>query len=53
MLDFAAALMGLGVADLTEDPNVLHATLTTLLKTERDQAQITTEVAQRIAGRAA
>jgi len=53
MLDFAAALMGLGVADLTADPNILQATLTTLLKTQSDQANITTEVAQRIAGKAA
>lgn len=53
MLDFAAALMGLGIADLTEDPAVLHATLTTLLKTQTDQAQVTAEVAARIAGKAA
>lgn len=52
-LDFAAALMGLGIADLTSDPTILQATLTTLLKTQSDQANITTEVAQRIAGRAA
>ncbi len=52
-LDFAAALMGLGIADLTDNPAVLHATLTTLLKTQADQAQITPEVAGRIAGRAA
>jgi len=53
MLDFAAALMGLGITDLTSDPKVLQSTLTTLLKTQNDQAQITTEVAGRIAGRAA
>ncbi|MEM8729221.1 MAG: MoxR family ATPase [Pseudomonadota bacterium] len=53
MLDFAAALMGLGIADLTENPAVLQNTLTTLLKTQSDRAQITTEVAQRIAGKAA
>ena len=53
MLDFAAALMGLGIADLTDDPAVLQSTLTTLLKTQSDQAQISTEVAMRIAGRAA
>ena len=52
-LDFAAALAGLGVNDLTEDPAVLQATLTTLLKTQADQSNVTTEVAQRIAGRAA
>ncbi|MFQ1699198.1 AAA family ATPase [Loktanella agnita] len=52
-LDFAAALMGLGIADLTSDPAVLQGTLTTLLKTQSDRSHITTEVAQRIAGRAA
>ena len=52
-LDFAAALMGLGIADITSDPRVLQHTLTTLLKTQSDQANITTEVAQRIAGKAA
>ena len=49
----AAALMGLGIADLTSDPAVLLSTLTTLLKTQSDQAQITAEVASRLAGRAA
>jgi MoxR-like ATPase len=53
MLDFAAALSGLGIADLTEDPQVLQATLATLLKTRRDRDTIPTEVAQRLAGRAA
>ncbi|MEM1235770.1 MAG: MoxR family ATPase [Pseudomonadota bacterium] len=53
MLDFAAALMGLGIADLTSDPTLLHATLKTLLKTQEDQAGITHEVTARLAGRAA
>lgn len=53
MLDFAAALMGLGIADLTQDPVVLQASLATLLKTESDRFNITTEVAQRLAGKAA
>lgn len=53
MLDFAAALMGLGIADLNHDPKVLQATLATLLKTESDRFNITTEVAQRLAGKAA
>jgi len=53
MLDFAGALMGLGIADLSHDPLVLHSSLTTLLKTQSDQAQITPDVAARIAGRAA
>jgi len=53
MLDFAAALMGLGIADMTEDPAVLQSTLTTLLKTQSDQASVTPDVAARIAGKAA
>jgi len=52
MLDFAAALMGLGVADLNRDPALLQATLATLLKTESDRLNITTEVSARLAGRA-
>jgi len=53
MLDFAAALGGLGLSDLTEDPVALQAALGTLLKTQGDRAAIPTEVAQRIAGKAA
>jgi len=52
-LDFAAALAGLGIADLTEDPAVLQATLGTLLKTQADRAAVPPEVVQRLAGRAA
>ena len=53
MLDFAAALAGLGVNDLTSDAGLLQATLATLLKTQSDRASVPTEVAQRLAGRAA
>jgi MoxR-like ATPase len=53
MLDFAAALAGLGVNDLTADAGLLQATLATLLKTEADRLAVPTEVAQRLAGRAA
>ncbi|MDX1780607.1 MAG: MoxR family ATPase [Thalassovita sp.] len=53
MLDFAAALSGLGIADLNSDPAVLQATLATLLKTQLDRDNISTEVAQRLAGKAA
>lgn len=53
MLDFAAALAGLGIKDLTADPTVLQACLATLLKTQADRAAIPTEIAQRIAGKAA
>ena len=53
MLDFAAALAGLGIKDLTSDPAVLQAALATLLKTQTDRAAIPIEVAARIAGKAA
>lgn len=52
-LDFAAALSGLGVSDLTADPVILQHALVALLKTQSDQANVTTEIAQRIAGKAA
>ena len=52
-LDFAAALAGLGINDLTHDPVILQAALATLLRTQTDRANITTEVAQRLAGQAA
>ncbi|WGW05834.1 AAA family ATPase [Tropicibacter oceani] len=53
MLDFSAALIGLGINDLTDDPQALAASMATLLKTESDRASIPAEVAARIAGRAA
>lgn len=53
MLDFAAALSGLGIADLSENPEQVQRALIALLKTQSDQAAITTEVTQRIAGKAA
>ncbi len=53
MLDFAAALAGLGVNDLSADPAALQAALATLLKTQADRAAVPTEVAERLAGRAA
>lgn len=53
MLDFAAAVAGLGVNDLNSDPAVLSVTLATLLKTRSDRAAIPPEVAARLAGKAA
>ena len=50
MLDWAAALSGLGIASLSDDPVALHATLVCLLKTEADHAQLPLPVMQRIAG---
>jgi MoxR-like ATPase len=53
MLDFAAALIGLGINDLTENPAILQATMAALLKTEVDRFNITAEITQRLAGQAA
>ncbi len=53
LLDWAAALAGLGVNDLAQDPVTLQASLVCLLKTQGDRAAIPTEVAQRLAGKAA
>ena len=52
-LDFAAALGGLGVNDLSADPAAVAAALATLLKTQSDRAAIPPEVAARLIGRAA
>ncbi|WP_114964304.1 AAA family ATPase [Alkalilacustris brevis] len=53
MLDFAAALGGLGVNDLSADPVAVQAALVTLLKTQADRASVPREVAERLAGKAA
>ena len=53
LLDFAAALAGLGVNDLSSDPVALQAALVTLLKTQADRAAVPTELVQRLAGKAA
>ena len=53
MLDWAAALAGLGVNDLADDPAQTQATLICLLKTERDRAAVPKEVQQRLVGKAA
>lgn len=50
MLDWAAALVGLGIASLSDDPIALQASLVCLLKTESDSAQVPMPVAQRISG---
>ena len=52
-LDWAAAIAGLGLNDLSEDPVTLQASLVCLLKTQSDQAAVPTEVAQRLVGKAA
>ncbi len=53
MLDWAAAIAGLGINDLAEDPVELQATLVCLLKTQADRAAVPIEVQQRLVGKAA
>lgn len=50
-LDWAAALMGLQMVDLRYQPEQLHDTLMCLLKTREDQAAVTQEVVERLAGK--
>lgn len=52
-LDWAATLAGLSVVDLAAEPEIVHATLVALLKTQEDRLRVTREVAARLAGRAA
>ena len=48
-LDWAAAISGLGLKDLSDNYKVLHSTLVCLLKTEADKAVISPETAQKLA----
>jgi len=52
-LDWAATLAGLGVSDLAQAPELVHATLIALLKTHEDRQRVTPEVTARLVGRAA
>jgi MoxR-like ATPase len=52
-LDWAAALAGLGIEDLHQDPEAVHDTLICLLKTNEDQRRLTREVSDRLLGRVA
>jgi MoxR-like ATPase len=52
-LDWAAALVGLEVKDLLDEPETVHETLICLLKTREDKARVTREVSQRILGKVA
>jgi len=52
-LDWAAALMSLGISSLDVPPEELRTTLACLLKTEADLKSATTEVVGRLAGKAA
>jgi MoxR-like ATPase len=52
-LDWAAALVGLDVRDLSESPEIVHETLMCLLKTQEDRARVTREVSSRLLGKVA
>jgi MoxR-like ATPase len=52
-LDFATALLGLGVRDLRSEPDALADTLLCLLKTNEDQRAVAREVALRLLGKVA
>ncbi|WP_316179964.1 MULTISPECIES: MoxR family ATPase [unclassified Bradyrhizobium] len=52
-LDWAAALVGLDVRDLDDQPEVVHDTLMCLLKTHEDRSRINREVAARLLGKVA
>jgi MoxR-like ATPase len=52
-LDWAAALVGIGVHDLREAPERVHDTLMCLLKTHEDKSRLTREVTERLLGKVA
>lgn len=52
-LDWAAALVGIGLKDLQSDPELVHDTLMTLIKTAEDKARLTREVTARLIGKVA
>src|SRR5215475_9662188 len=52
-LDWAAALVGLEVRDLHDDPEMVQETLMCLLKTQEDKARMTREVTARLLGKVA
>jgi MoxR-like ATPase len=52
-LDWAAALVGLGVGSLHDAPETVHETLRCLLKTQEDRARFTPEVSARLLGKVA
>src|SRR6202521_3520252 len=52
-LDWAAALVGIGVRDLHDAAETVHETLMCLLKTHEDKSRMTREVTERLLGKVA
>jgi MoxR-like ATPase len=50
-LDWAQALLGIGLHDLKDDPQAVHDSLLCLMKTKEDRQALTLEVVERLAGR--
>ena len=50
-MDWAGALVGLGVESLADSPETIHETLMCLLKTHEDKSRVTPEVTTRLLGR--
>lgn len=50
MLDWTAAIAGLGIAKLSDNPVELQATLVCLLKTQADQYNMPREITERLVG---
>lgn len=53
MLDWAAALSGLGVNDMSDDPLVVQSSLVCLLKTAADRDSVPLEVLEKLIGKVA
>jgi MoxR-like ATPase len=51
-LDWARALLGMGVADLRDDPQAVAESLLCLLKTREDQLAMPLEVVERLVAKA-
>ena len=52
-LDWAAALVGLGISRLADDRQAVYETLSCVLKTREDRARISPEVTERLIGKVA
>jgi MoxR-like ATPase len=52
-LDWAAALVGIGLKDLRSDPEAVNDTLMCLVKTAEDKSRMTPEVTNRLLGKVA
>ncbi len=52
-LDWAATLVGLGVADLRQEPEAVYDTMICVLKTQEDRANVSREVSDRLLSKVA